>query len=58
MNDDIWVTHLTHEKLLQGIAGKREFNKPIKPIKLSEEKNTAASRNAKVYRYLQAKGLI
>lgn len=58
MNDDIAVQHIIAGKIAEAVWGSSSFKKPIKPIKLLEENDTIASRNAKVSEFLKRKGLI
>lgn len=58
MNDSLLVGHIIAGKISAAVWGDKSFKKPIKPIKLTEDKDTNASRNAKVLACLKAKGLI
>lgn len=58
MNDAKNVGHLVAGKIASAVWGSKDFKKPIKEIKIKEEKDTAESRNARVLRTLKAKGLI
>lgn len=58
MNDMKLVGHLVAGKIAAAVWGDSSYKRPIKEIKLTEEKNTAASRNARVLKTLKAKGLI
>lgn len=58
MNDIKLVGHMVAGKVAAAVWGDKSFKKPIKDIKLREEDNTVASRNAKVFKTLKAKGLI
>lgn len=59
MNDEKDVGHVVASKIAQAVWGDKEFKKPIKEFRLtSEDKNTAESRNRRVYETLKAKGLI
>lgn len=58
MNDEKNVGHLVAGKIASAVWGNKDYKKPIKEIRLKEEKDTTESRNAKVLKTLKAKGLI
>lgn len=58
MNDQLAVGHRIAGKIAQAVWGSKGFSKPIKQFDFTQEENTVASRNEKVFRTLKAKGLI
>ena len=58
INDDLMVGHIIAGKIAAAVWNDRSYKKPIKQIKLREEKNTTESRNERVFRTLKAKGII
>lgn len=58
MNDAATVGHIVAGKISEAVWGSKDFKHAINNIKLRDDSNTVESRNAKVLRTLQAKGLI
>lgn len=58
INDDLLVGHLIAGKISQAVWGSKSFKKPIKEVKLLEEKDEVVASNEKVFKTLKAKGLI
>ena len=52
------VGHIIAGKIAAAVWNDKSYKKPIKQIKLREEKNTVESRNERVFRTLKAKGII
>ena len=58
LNDSLAIGHRVSAKIAQAVWGSKDFKKEIKPFKITEDKDVNASRNAKVFACLKAKGLI
>lgn len=58
INDELFAGQAIASKIAQAVWKDKQFKKPLEPVKLLEDDNAIARRNAKVFRTLKAKGLI